>query len=170
MIDTRCYSCAEEIEITDIESPPLIDGYITMEYRGGGIFKCPECSNILDLSKNTYTTIIQRKYDEFGELETEILETDRKFTGDGKNGFEQDMYELDIFDYLPVGIHKLEVLWYYYECGGCDGEEWDVKIEILSEEEIDTNEYQNKQKHLREWKEYIRNKIYTKLIQEIVNV
>ncbi len=73
---------------------------------------------ILDLSKNTYITIVQRKYDEFGELEIEILETDQKLINDGKDAFEEDMCEFDIFKELPVGIYRLEVLWYYYECGG----------------------------------------------------
>ncbi len=141
--------------------------YSIYEYQGKGIFKCPRCGHILDKNKDIFITIVQRKYDEFGGLETEILETDRKLTGDGKDGFEQDMYELDVFEYLPVGVHKLEVLWYYYECGGYEGEEWDVKIEILLEEDIDTSIFKDKQKHLRSWREYNRDKVHKKLIKDI---
>lgn len=137
-MDTRCYACAENTDkFFDIEvEPENMPKYSYVEYRGNGIFICPKCKNILDISKNTYTIIVQRKYDEFGELETEILQTDPKLKDDGKDQFEQDMYELDIFEDLPVGKYKLDVLWYYYECGGFEGEEWDINIEILSEEEI----------------------------------
>ena len=167
MIDTRCFNCAAELEIINENSPINIDGYSEYEYKGGGIFKCPECYFVLDLSNSTYITIVQRKYDEFGELETEILETDRRLKGDKKDGFETDMYELDIFEDLPVGIYKLDVLWFYYECGGYDCAEWDVKIEILSDEEIDISEFKDKQKHLRMWRDYNRDRVHTKIVKEI---
>ena len=168
MIDTRCYNCIEKPDIFDIEvEPKNMQKYAEIEYQENGIFKCPKCGDIQDYSNKTYITIVQRKYDEFGEFETEILETDPKLIGDNKDGFEQDMYELDIFENLPVGIYKLDVLWYYYDCGGYEGAEWDVQIEILSEDNIEVDKFIDKQKHLRMWKDYNRDKIRTKMAEEI---
>ena len=170
MFDTRCYNCVlnpdkfDDLDGCYTENNPKYAIYI---YEGEGIFKCSRCGNILDLSTSIFTTIVQRKYNEYGELETEILETDPKLKEEGKDSFEQDMYELDIFEDLPVGIYKLDIMWYYYECGGYDCTEWDVKIEILSEEELDTTKFQDKQKHLRAWREYNRNKVHTRLIEDI---
>lgn len=125
MLDTRCYACATKFNT-----------FVRYEHQVKGIFKCPRCGDILDLSKDTYTIKILRFYDIYGELETKILKLDPKFKADGKDIFEQDMYEMDMFDNIPVGKYELEVLWYYYKCGDMYGEEWDIEMEILSEEEI----------------------------------
>ena len=142
MVDTRCYKCVTDAnELHDIENFGnyiFYPKYSNMEYQGNGIFECPRCSDILDLSTKTHTTKISRKYDEDGSLYTEFLQHDEKLINSkgGVEQFEDDMIELDIFDDIPWGTYVLEVLWYYYECGVMEGPEWDVKIEILSETEV----------------------------------
>jgi hypothetical protein len=139
-MDTRCYSCIiNPVEYDDLDGTYSINNpkYSNYVYQENGIFRCPRCGHILNKTTDIFTTTIQRKYNEYGELETEILETDQKLTEDGKYVFEQDMYELDVFEDIPFGKYKLDVLWYYYKSGGYENPyEWDVKIEILSEEDI----------------------------------
>jgi hypothetical protein len=141
MMDTRCYNCAENLDkFFDTNNLSEMPKYSYMGYQGRGIFKCPRCGSINDLSKNTYTIKISRFYDEYGELDTEFLELDPKLSlgkAEGIDIFKSDMGEFDIFEDIPVGKYELEVLWYYYECGGYEGEEWDLNIEILSEEELE---------------------------------
>jgi hypothetical protein len=173
MIDMKCYNCIiNPDKFDDLDGDYSIDKpkYSIYKYEENGIFKCPRCGHILDKNNNIYTIIVQRKYDECGELETEILEVyseTKKIKENEKDGFEQDMYELAVFEDLSPGIYKFDVLWYYYECGGYEGTEWDVEIKVLSKEDIDIDKFKDKQKHLRLWRDYNRDRIYTKLIQDI---
>ncbi len=139
MLDTRCYNCGAGIEsISDSETTQYSPKFSEYEYQGKGIFKCPKCGHILDLSSDTYTIKILRFCDEdTWELDTKILEFDLKLTGEGKDIFEQDMYDMNAFDSITAGKYELEVLWYYYQCGGYEfPDEYDLKLEILSEEKI----------------------------------
>jgi hypothetical protein len=133
MLDTRCYACAENIRTEQNMNGKLAEKV----YQGNGIFKCPWCGDILNLSKDTYKIKIERLYEE-DTLYTEFLELDPKLNNeDSQYAFKLDMDELDIFENISIGKYELEILWYYFECGGFEGEEWDVKIEILSEEELE---------------------------------
>lgn len=134
MIDTRCYNCAPDPEYFDGE--PHDDTLVEMEYKGEGRFVCPECGNVLDLSNDTYKITIQRVYDENGELYSRELEVDPRLLDRlKKSDFIADMIDFEVFEHLPIGKYKLEVLWYYYQCGG-EEPDWDVEIDILSEEEL----------------------------------
>ncbi len=142
MIDTRCYKCVIGAErLRDMDFDPDKENYhpdyAHKVYQGRGVFKCPRCREITDLSSKTYTIKISREYDEDGSLISNILEFDTKLNQKDKEVFEQDMLELDIFDDIPWGKYVLEVMWYYYRCGGYEyPDECDIKIEILSEKYV----------------------------------
>ena len=142
MIDTRCYKCVVGAgRLCDIDFSPdrsnFHPDYAHKQYQGGGIFKCPRCDDVTDLSSKTYTIKVSREYDEDGSLFSNILEFDPKFSQKSKEVFKDDMLELDIFENFPWGRYILDVMWYYYQCGSYEyPDEWDVKIEILSDREV----------------------------------
>ncbi len=134
MLDTRCWNCAKNIEVWD-DAKDYHPDFAYKEYQGKGIFKCPRCNDILDISDSTYIIKISREYDEEGELFTNFIEYDHSLK-DGKDSFEEDMNEYDVFDHLPFGKYLLEVYWLYYQCGGYEyPNEWDLDYAILMEEE-----------------------------------
>jgi len=49
-IDTNCYNCVAPSK----EDPRQMDVQAHCEYQGKGIFKCPNCGWVLDLSRSTY--------------------------------------------------------------------------------------------------------------------
>lgn len=121
MLDTRCWACAEVDEkkgnITEIHP---------MDYKGKGVFMCPVCGSTVDLSEDTYTIEISRRYEDM-ELITEYLKHDAKFKEEYPdldfNDFENDIDET--FVDLPFGKYRCEV--YYHWSGPFEGE-WDLDI------------------------------------------
>ncbi len=129
MIDTRCWSCA----VIDNKEGTLLKAVDT-EYKGKGIFKCPECKEILDLSDSTFMVDISRvQVHEDGWLITEFIKHDERIEPKNRDGFEEDIY--DLFNDLPAGKYRCEVYmqWSKY---GYEGE-WDLETCLFSEEELE---------------------------------
>lgn len=121
MIDTRCYNCMLKDDTK----------YIGMNYEGKGVFKCPECIEVLDLHEDTFSVDIERVYDDEGEtVYTVFLKLDERL--DKFEDVEEDLD--DLFDDLSIGKYRCDVFYHWDE--SYEGE-WDLEQDLLSYEEME---------------------------------
>lgn len=134
--NTRCYECSGD-ELFDIESYKAPD-IIERIYDGKGMFRCPRCNHILDLSQNTYNTIIS--IDVNGDVS--VIRADEKLDNEGLDKEGRDIFVTDLTDAFTfksedAGVYRCEVYWKYYQCDGYESDECDVTIEIFKKEKVE---------------------------------
>jgi len=119
MIDTRCYNCLL------YENSPTDP--VETEYIGNGKFKCTRCSDILDLSEETYVIEIERIIDD-GKLFTIFLKLDDRL----KDFSEPEEDIEDLFEDLEEGKYSCDVYIHWYPV--CD--DWDVTIALFESRKV----------------------------------
>jgi len=136
-LDTRCYDCV----IIALVSPTEHDNFATYDYEGKGMFKCPRCGHIWDLSKSTYD--VRLKITKHGETDDEWLEIDVVEPYDprilvkpkGELSIKEQM-EDDLVEYQEEywdgshGMFDVE-LYFQWSSSGYYTVEWDLEIEVL---------------------------------------
>jgi hypothetical protein len=138
----ECY-CTFDVDTDEMK---IIAGPTDMVYIGDGKWKCPKCGYIEDLSDIVYNLVI-----EFVEVhEEDCVYVDFKILpcSDSRiltivNGedytvqkqMEEDFWDDGLFRNHPLGIFKINILYIWYRCS-YEYNEWDVDIELISEEKI----------------------------------
>lgn len=126
---------------------------IRMNYEGMGIWRCPKCNEISDMSKDTYKVrlhfTVAEPCGDPSEIEgypiTNIIEPfDERLLrverGRRKPDWEILQEELgemdDDFKRHPRGIYDTEILWYYEKCT-YEYNDYDMILEIEKKEKVE---------------------------------
>ena len=122
-----------------------------MEHKGEGVFCCPKCNRILDISKSTYKVRL-KFYKEGDDMGIKVIEPfDKRLMIPVQEQYpkrlNKDALEDDLSDDFPwatndyilnhkMGIFDILMFWewdsYYTDCGT----EWDLEMFIIEEHEV----------------------------------
>ena len=111
-----------------------------MDYRGQGVWKCPKCGNVEDLSKSYYrirVKIEKKKEDKFEWFENKLLEPfDPKLIAEKLiEVLQEEIVEGERFENHEVGLFDFEIIWYDYRCS-YEYEEYETVFDVISEQKV----------------------------------
>jgi len=144
-LDARCYNCVIMAEV----SPSEHDDFALFDYGEKGIFKCPRCGSIWDISDDVYN--VRLNVTKHGEPDDEWLEfeivkpIDPRILVKPKNEVSiKEQMEDDLPEYQDEwwdgshGIFDLEI-YFKWTKSGYYTPEWDLDIEVFKKTLVESS-------------------------------